>query len=208
MLLLKIKIMPKPNRIVIQGIPHHVTQRGNNCQPVFLDDEDRRLYLEILKERCILYKLLIHGYCLMTNHVHLAVTPLQLDSLASAIGYSHRLFAQRSNSRHYRKGHLWENRFYSCPLDESHFITALIYIDRNPVRAGLVEIAHDYPWSSAKAHLGELDNSGLIDPQSWQRIAKDYDWKEIIRQEEKQNALDELRKHTLSGHPLGKLGLH
>jgi len=195
--------MPRCERIVLPGIPHHVTQRGNNHQPIFLDDEDRYLYVEILKDRCRLYSLQVLGHCLMTNHVHLAVIPGCADSLSKAIGYSHRLFAQKSNIKYARDGHLWENRFHSCPLDEAHFLSVLIYIDQNPVRAGLVTDASLYRWSSARAHSGSNDSAGLIDADSWRRIAADYDWEQAIRMAQDQEVLKELRSHTLSGQPWG-----
>ena len=191
--------MPKPPRIVIPEVPHHVTQRGNNHQPIFLENEDRAVYLSILKEYCTLYGLHVFGYCLMTNHVHLVVTPPTQRSLSSGIGYSHRLYAQKINKKYDRSGHLWESRYYSCPLDDSHFIQALIYTDRNPVRAGIVDSAIQYRWSSAKAHSGLRDSAGLVDPDSWTKISAAYDWEELMSKEENENELTELRYYTDTG---------
>jgi putative transposase len=96
--------------------PHHVTQRGNNRQDVFLQDEDRRCYLETLRKQCELHGLAVLGYCLITNHVHLVAIPQQAHSLARGLGKTHQFYAQRFNRRHGRVGHLWQNRFFSCPL--------------------------------------------------------------------------------------------
>jgi putative transposase len=156
-------------------------------------------YLTILKDRCSWYGLDVYGYCLMTNHVHIVVVPAKENSLSSGIGYSHRLYSQRFNKQYDRVGHLWESRFYSCPLDEPHFIRALIYTDRNPVRAGIVKLAQQYPWSSARAHAGIIDSAGLINLEKWSRIAESYDWNGLIRQEENEKDLKELREHTYMG---------
>jgi putative transposase len=87
------------------------------------------------------------------NHAHLVAIPRGADSLARALGRAHSCYAQRFNRRYRRSGHLWQNRFYSCPLGSSHLVRALAYVDLNPVRAGLVGCAADYPWSSAPAHV-------------------------------------------------------
>ncbi|MFC1588384.1 transposase, partial [Planctomycetota bacterium] len=144
--------MPRVARIVIPGIPHHVTQRGNNKQDVFLVKADRSVYLQILSEQGEHFGLLIDGYCLMTNHIHLIVTPQREESLAKAIGRTHWRYTQYINRLHNRSGHLWQNRFYSCPLDERHFLQAMLYVERNPVRAGMHRLAWKYPFSSAAAH--------------------------------------------------------
>ncbi|MDA0207457.1 MAG: transposase [Acidobacteria bacterium] len=108
--------MPRQARVVAVGVPHHVTQRGNNRQDIFLLDEDRRFYLETLAAFSQRYRLTLLGYCLMTNHVHLIAVPQRPDSLAQALGNTHQLHAQRFNRRYGRSGHAWQNRFFSCPL--------------------------------------------------------------------------------------------
>ncbi len=120
--------MPRIARIVIPNIPHHVTQRGNNHQEVFFSDKDRHIYLNFLKQQADKYSLKLLGYCLMTNHVHLIATPAKADSLAKAIGGAHFLYAQYVNRSYDRSGHLWQVRFYSCALAESHFCSAMLYI--------------------------------------------------------------------------------
>jgi len=149
--------MPRIARIVIPGCPHHITQRGNNRQDVFFVDDDRQRYLAILAAQAERFGLTVQGYCLMTNHVHLIATPREPESLAKAVGRTHWLYTQYVNRLHGRSGHLWQNRFYSCALDEPHFYAAMIYVERNPVRARLVRRAWRYPWSSAAAHCDGRD---------------------------------------------------
>ncbi len=100
--------MPRVARVVVPGVPHHLTQRGNNRQDVFFTDEDRRFYLETLKQHSERFGVEVCGYCLMTNHVHLVVTPAAEDSLAKAIGRTHFQYSQYINRFHGRSGHLWQ----------------------------------------------------------------------------------------------------
>jgi putative transposase len=153
--------MARIARVVIPGAAHHVTQRGNNAQDVFFVDDDREVYLELLKQQSDKYGLEVVGYCLMTNHVHVLAKPLKEDSLANAIGRTHFVYTRYINRLHGRRGHLWQNRFYSCALDEGHFWLALRYVERNPVRAKIVRQAWEYPWSSAAVHTGGSDSTGL-----------------------------------------------
>jgi putative transposase len=158
--------MPRQARVVAVGVRHHVTQRGNNRQDIFLLDDDRRFYVETLgrwSQRCGLTLL---GYCLMTNHVHLVAVPQRQESLAQALGNTHQLHAQRFNRRYGRSGHAWQNRFFSCPLGPDRTAVALAYCDLNPVRTGLVGRAENWPWSSARAHLEQRDGSGLLDMEA------------------------------------------
>jgi putative transposase len=157
----------------------------------------------LLRNNCIESSLEVHGYCLMSNHVHLVVTPRSENSLANAIGYTHRQYARRFNKRHQRRGRLWQNRFYSCPLGEGHFLQALMYVDNNPVRAGLVEHPWQYLWSSAIAHTGKLDTARLIDGRNWMRISRLYDWETVARQRLDERIIGALRQCTYSGRPMG-----
>ena len=143
--------MSRQARVVAEAVPHHVTQRGNNRQDIFLTDDDRRFYIDLLREKCEQFGVSLLGYCLMTNHVHFVAVPRRADSLAKTLGQTHWRYAMRFNRRYRRSGHLWQNRFYSCPLGPSHLLAALAYVDVNPVRAGLVGDAAQYPWSSARA---------------------------------------------------------
>ena len=145
--------MPRIARTVATGYPHHITQRGNNRQDVFFVDDDRRVYLDYLKLNADMYGLEVFGYCLMDNHIHIIATPHGEDSLAKAIGRTHFRHTQYINRFHKRSGHLWQGRFYSCALDETHFMVAMKYVELNPVRAKICRLPWRYQWSSASSHI-------------------------------------------------------
>lgn len=196
--------MARMARVVAAGVPHHITQRGNNRQDVFLLDEDRRFYLETLRERSRRFGVTLLGYCLMTNHVHLVAVPERLDSLARALGQAHSRYAQRFNRRYGRSGHLWQNRFYSCPLGRTHLMQALLYVDLNPVRAGLVGRAEEYPWSSARAHVEAHDRSGVLALEGWDEICPLHDWADALLGGT--DAGEQIRVATRAGNPYGDEG--
>ena len=197
--------MPRVARIVIPGLPHHVTQRGNNRQDVFFVDDDRRVYLQLLHRQSLLHGLTVIGYCLMTNHVHLVVVPGEEASLARALGRSHFLYTQYVNRLHGRSGHLWQNRFYSCTLDELHLWRALAYVERNPVRARTVRLAWRWRWSSAALHCGEADASGtpeLVDAGPFREQWKPPRWRAALTAAEDDQEIARLRLSTHTGRPL------
>lgn len=197
--------MPRVARIVIPGMPHHVTQRGNNRQDVFFVDDDRRVYLELLKKQSVEHGLRVLGYCLMTNHVHLVVVPREEQSLARAVGRTHFLYTQYINRMHGRSGHLWQNRFYSCSLDEVHLWRALVYVERNPVRARMVRLAWRWAWSSAVLHCGEPDQSGVtdfVDLREFREEWKAAKWSAELRKSEDDETVAQLRLSTHTGRPL------
>ena len=117
--------MSREARVVAEGVPHHITQRGNNRQNVFLLNEDRRSYIETLRATSRQHGLTILGYCLMTNPVHLVAIPKRATSMAKAIGQAHWNYVMCFNKNNGRQGHLWQNRFYSCPVGESRLVAAL-----------------------------------------------------------------------------------
>lgn len=194
--------MPRVARIVVPGQPHHVTQRGNNRQDIFFVDDDRRAYLEMLREHCDRFGVRVLGYCLMANHVHLVVTPRQEDSLAKAIGRTHFRYTQYINRLHGRSGHMWQNRFFSCTMDEVHCWRAMVYVEKNPVRAGLVRRPWQYPWSSAAAHVGGDDPAGLLDMSNWRREWSSAKWKAALLESQDEAEVACLRRCTHRGRPL------
>ena len=195
--------MPRIARIVTQGFPYHITHRGNNKQDIFFVDDDRKTYLEILKRQSSKYGLTIMGYCLMRNHIHLIAIPQNSDSLANAVGRTHFVYTQYINSLHNRSGHLWQGRFYSCILDDQHFLSAMRYIEHNPVRAKLCQIPWDYEWSSAAIHAGTGGRPGLIDVRQWFRIVSASEWKDILANDVDEEELRVFRQGILNGRPLG-----
>lgn len=192
--------MARIARIVVPGYPHHIIQRGNRRQNVFFSDEDRNIYLDHLRIYAKPAGISFWGYCLMDNHVHLIAVPQNIDSLALGLAEAHRRYTRYINFRQGWRGYLWEGRFKSYPLSETHLYAAIRYIERNPVRAGIVERAWDYPWSSARAHVYKKENPVLSDNFLVTSIA---DWKEYLKEEDDATTLNNFRRHTHTGRPLG-----
>lgn len=197
--------MVRQARIVMPGVPHHVTQRGNYRQEVFFADEDRREYLQLLQDSSERFGLGVSGYCLMSNHVHLIVIPEHDYSLAKALGRAHLMYAQYMHGRYERQGHLWQGRFYSNPMDTAHAWNALAYVELNPVRAGIVDIPWEYPWSSAAAHCNVVgSDSGLLSLTAWRQETTPTEWQDTLRAIAGKSELhEEIRIACRSGRPLG-----
>ena len=195
--------MPRKSRIVACGVAHHIVQRGTDRQTVFYTHRDRQVYLGLLTEQWRLTHLRILAYCLMTNHIHLIAVPEEADSLWRCMQRVHGRYAQYLNARRRRSGHLWQNRFYSCPLDERHLWMALGYVERNPVRAGMVRRPDDHAWSSAVAHLAGQDRLGLLDLNFWREAGGVERWRQLIDSEEDEADRRLLRRATFAGDPLG-----
>jgi putative transposase len=195
--------MPRIARIVLPGMPHHVVQRGNNRQDVFFVDDDRRAYLELLAEQSKRHGLGLLAYCLMSNHVHLIVVPRSGASLAKAVGRTHWLYSQYVNRLHGRCGHLWQNRFFSCGLDERHLHQACVYAERNPVRARIVRLAWRYAWSSAAAHVGEARAPEWLDVNGWGSLCETRGWRRELQRAEDEAETKALRLALHRGRPLG-----
>ncbi len=141
--------MARPPRLEVPGIPLHIVQRGNNRATCFFGDVDRRFYLKCLGEAARRRKCAVHAYVLMTNHVHLLVTPHEPGAAAAMLQDVGRRYVRIINTIHGRSGTLWEGRFKSSLVDsESYLLTCHRYIEMNPVRAGLADRPGAYPWSS------------------------------------------------------------
>jgi len=166
---------------------------------LFENKSDRQFYLRILKEQGIHHGLEFLCYCMMSNHIHLVVIPKYEDSLRRAIGEAHRQYTLRINTRNNVRGHLFQERFFSCPMDDFHLIAACRYVERNPVRAGLIQQAWEYEWSSARFHLKMTEKDELIDTDHG--IGPPQEWKQLL--EEEPPGLKQLRKHFRNGRPLG-----
>ena len=193
--------MARSARTIAVGHPHHITQRGNFGQEVFDTEEAREVYLDWLGECGSRHGVRVWAYCLMTNHVHLVAVPAREDSLGRCLREVHGRYSQRLNRRRQRRGHLWQGRFYSCPLDERHSWAAVRYVERNPVRAKLVERAEDYWWSSAAAHCG-LRSEALLAPE-FPPAGIVKDWSAWLGGEENEEAVRVLRRKTHAGDPCG-----
>jgi len=149
--------------VVVVDVAHHVTQRGNARQAILTEDADRVAYLELLRQYSALYRLGLLGYCLMSNHVHLIFVPRTPQGLSQTLKHTHGRYASYWNARKASTGHVWQGRFYSCPLDDAHLWVALRYVELNPVRAGLVVTAEQWRWSSAAAHCRADSSDTLLE---------------------------------------------
>lgn len=195
-------VMARLARFVHPGIPYHVTHRGNRRQAIFTSDSDRLIYRNLLGEYAAKAGLAIWGYCLMPNHVHLLLVPSAATSLAKGIGLAHRRFAQMQNARHGWTGHLFGGRFYSCALDHAHTWACIRYIERNPVRARLVERAEDWPWSSAAAHGGAYQDTLLDAGRPFPGTLRGG-WLEWLTLPPSEQELLAIRGATRTGRPCG-----
>ena len=196
--------MPRNARCVLPGLPYHVTQRGSNRQRVFYSPTDYKMYLSLIREQLSDAECRVLAYCLMTNHVHLVVVPERADSLAVLFRRVHGRYSQYLNTRRHRTGHLWQQRYYSCPLAESHHWVALRYVEQNPCRAFLAKAPADYRWSSAAAHLGtDKDRSGLLDMSFWEKAGGAETWRLMHASAETADQVLLLRRCTYAGRPFG-----
>ena len=147
--------MARLPRLTIPGYPHHVIQRGNNRQPIFVDAADREHMLALLAEHAQQFKVAIHAYVLMGNHLHLLATPETADGLPSLMQAVGRRYVRYFNDRHGRTGTLWEGRYRSTVIETDRYLLAcMVYIDLNPVRAGWVQAPRAYLWSSHAHYIG------------------------------------------------------
>jgi len=194
--------MPRIARIVGIGYPHHIIQRGNNRQNIFFDQEDRRLYLKWLEKYSLECGCTVHAYCLMSNHVHLLVVPQYNYSLAKTMQKLSLRFTQYINKKYKRTGRLWECRFYSALVDKESYLWSIgRYIERNPVRAKIVNKPEEYQWSSAKANITGKE-IGFIKP-IWQDDTEREEYIAFLNNPDKEEEIEIIEKSTVSGKPIG-----
>lgn len=191
--------MPRIARILIENYPHHITQRGTNHSKIFLDNSDRRLFLANLKELSTRFSVKIWAYCLMQNHFHLLLVPSNSNGISKFIHGITFKYAQHFNRKYGRTGRLWENRFFSCPVDKDSYLWAVTrYIENNPVRAKLVANAEEWLWSSAGAHIN--NKKDLILDAGWLTEKEIGDYISFCKED---IPCDKIRKSTSSGRPFG-----
>jgi putative transposase len=196
--------MARRHRVVIPGWVHHITQRGNHRQPVFYSDHDRVVYMRLVEKYFRIYGIDLLGHSLMTNHVHFTAIPEEELSFSLGIGQLQHDFACWQNMQCGTSGHLWQGRFYSCPVEKDRVGQVLRYIELNPVRAGMVENPWDWKWSSAKAHITGQDPTGLLNMNLWQDIFKTVDWREFLGSTADEEAVRaQIRRTTMQGYFLG-----
>ena len=191
--------MARVARIVLPGLPHHVLQRGVRSLALFATDADRQTYLQLLAQFTTQHHVQVWAWCLMTNHVHLVLVPDQAAALARAVGEAHRRYTRAVNFREGVRGHLFQERFHSFPIQQDRHLLAVIrYVECNPVRARMVRQAVDYPWSSARYHVtGHPDR--LVQGSPIRDLVPD--WGPFLQDHEA--ALDTMRRHVRTGRPCG-----
>jgi putative transposase len=198
--------MARIARIALEGVPYHITQRGNGRQQVFFDDIDYRVYLDWLAQHSVDAGLRVWAYCLMPNHVHVVAVPERPESMASALARTHSGFARYFNLKRRSCGHVWQARFFSCPLEASHLWRAVAYVERNPVRAGIVEHADCYRWSSAAVRLGSGGDE-FLDLKAWEAEYTASQWWSVLCTGVDEEAFGRrLQEASRRGRPLGESG--
>ncbi len=201
--------MPRRARLVVPNIPLHIIQRGNNRQACFFSAEDHIFYLECLLEYSKKTSCLIHGYVLMTNHVHLLLTPREKESASQLMKRLGQRYVQYVNRTYQRSGTLWEGRFRSCIAQEDNYLLhCQRYIELNPVRAGMVEYPEDYRWSSYRANA-QGDSNKLVTPHfMYQELGltqteRQSNYRELFRFNLEPGLVDEIRRATNGNFVLG-----
>ena len=178
--------MPRQAREIEIGVPLHITQRGNERQDIFRDDEDKAFYIYNFQKYKKRFRVKMYAWCLMDNHVHFVVEPGTIVGVSKFFSCLNNLYVSYFNSKYSRRGRLFESRFYSCLLSDDHFVEALRYVELNPVRAGLESEPGFYLWSSAKERLGLRKQFYLSSIP--RRIFID-DWKSFL-------SVDEVKEET------------
>jgi putative transposase len=197
--------MPRIARIVGVGYPHHIVQRGNNRENVFLDQTDYQKYLSFLTRYSKEKEIAILAYCLMENHVHLLVIPQEEEALAKMMQGVALCYTQYFNRKEGRTGRLWECRYQSTVIDGERYLWAVSkYIESNPVRAGIAKRPEDYSYSSAKAHILGRQNPLLKEPLFDKDEINQY--RKLMKSDEDKRVLKEIRNQTRLGKPLGDEG--
>ena len=194
--------MPRIPRIVIPQYPHHVTQRGNNRTAIFHDDEDRYYFIHKLNEFVSRTETNIWAYCLMDNHFHLLLEPTGEHGLMKCLHGTTFRYAQYFNQKYNRSGRLWQNRYFSCPVDKDEYLWSVVkYIEKNPVKAKIIERAEDWKWSSARSHIaGEQCKELALHP--WLGEDEREKYRGFV---ESEGSDDEIRRATKTGRPLGSI---
>ncbi len=192
--------MPRVKRLVVPGVPHHVTQRGNQGQQVFFDEKDGQHYIDDLKDYAARAETKILAFCLMPNHIHLILEPAHEDGLRAALAPVHHRHAMRLNKRDAGGGHIWQGRFHSNAMDESSTFAVKRYVELNPVRSNLVNKPEAWRWSSAKHHLG-LEHLDFISPSQFDWPVDK--WRAFLAEGISEQELAYIRKTEMSHRVMG-----
>jgi len=204
--------MARLARVSVPGYPYHVIQRGNNRQTIFHSDDDRQSMCGLLAENAVRFDIAVHAYVLMDNHFHLLVTPHGQEGLPQMMQSVGRRYVRQFNDRHGRSGTLWEGRYKSALVQSERYLLAcMVYLDLNPVRAGMVAQAQDYPWSS-HAHYAGLRSDRLVTPHAlfWELgntpFARESRYRELVQAGVPQELRRALGQSVVNGWALGDAG--
>jgi putative transposase len=198
--------MARKPRVIAAGYPHHIVQRGNNKQDIFFEDQDRKIYMDILTKHCVEFKCKVNSFCLMSNHTHLLINPEFNFSISKAMHKIGLRYAQHINRKYGRTGGLWESRFYSSIVSNDYYLYRVLrYIERNPVRSRLVEIPCHYRWSSANYYQSSNGEYGIID-LIWKDESDKLSYVEFLNMSDNQDDVNLIRKCTMSGQAIGTIG--
>ena len=201
--------MARLPRLIVPHQPHHVIQRGAARQAVFQDGDDYLIFLKYLKEACKQFKVAIHAYVLMPNHVHLLVTPADQVGLARMMQWIGRFYVPYFNHKYGRVGTLWQGRYKAAVIDSEHyFLLCSRYIELNPVRAGLVTQPGEYRWSSYLHHVGSrpdplISEHALFWALGNTPFAREATYRDLIDQNISPQAINALTDSTLKGWAIG-----
>lgn len=201
--------MPRKPRFFLPGVPVHAVQRGVNKSPIFFEDFDYQEYLKFLKQESDKAKCSVHAYVLMTNHVHLLLTPENTNSISELFQGIGRHYVPYINKKYQRTGGLWEGRFKASIIDsENYLFGCMRYIELNPVRAKMVEKPEAYRWSSYRANAQGEHNAILSPHEEYLRLSKNQqeratNYKAMFTDQMTENMLGEIRLSCQSGVPLG-----
>lgn len=197
--------MARLARCVFANVPMHIVQRGIDRQPCFFVESDYSAYLGLLYSSARQYGCAVHAYCLMTNHVHLLVTPLQHQSCALMMKKLSQCYVQAVNQRLGRSGTLWEGRFYSCMVKTDDYVLACYrYVELNPVRAGMVATPPEYPWSSYASNAEGAANAIVTTHSVYEGLGTDAHarmraYKQLCAEAPAPLVVEEIRKATHLG---------
>lgn len=202
--------MARLPRLTLPGYPHHIIQRGNNRQPIFVGTPDYETLLGLLEESAKKFQVAIHAYVLMSNHFHLLATPSSTEGVPQMMQALGRGYVRYFNARQARTGTLWEGRYKSTLIQaERYLLACMVYIDLNPLRAGLVSDPADYPWSSHLHYIGR-ESDRLITPHPiyWELgntpFARDAAYAELVRSGIGSQQQQALTDATFHGWALGE----
>lgn len=192
--------MARQARIVLSNNAHHITQRGNRGENIFFEKADYQTYIDTLLEQCERFKISLYSYCLLPNQIHLIAEPQDAPMMARAIGETHRRYTNIINKRQGWSGHLFQNRFFSYPMDEQNTLRAVRFIETLPVTLNIAPKPENYLWSSAKSRIKVIENNFLKAFRSFHVV---HNWAEYLNRPMDTNELNKIQLHLQTGRPRG-----